>query len=406
MTADHKKTTDDLAVFGGAPLFKDHKHVGQINLPDWEHFKKEFQGIFDRVFFTNHGPKVNELEDRLADFLKVKHIVCMTNGTISLMMAARCLGLQGEVIVPAFTFIATVQTLVWAGLKPVFCDVDPATHNISPQKAAQLINSNTCAILGVHLWGRPCDTRQLETLASENKLALFFDAAHAFGCSHRGIMVGNHGDVEVFSMHATKVLNAAEGGFAATNDDLMADKLRTMRNFHANESYTPVPVRINGKMSEAQAVMGLLSLEDFPANRERNKALYYAYSSNLSGIEGISLPASFDENEQNNYQYLVVDVEPETFGLNRDEVVRILETENVLARRYFMPGVHRTLPFSKQYAECIDKLPATDFLCGRLMQLPVGQSVSIEDVARLCEFLRFCEKNASKIHNRISGVNS
>jgi dTDP-4-amino-4,6-dideoxygalactose transaminase len=396
-----KHFLNDLALFGGKPLFDDLLHVGQLNFPKWQRFKDEMQGIFDRRFFTNNGPKVRELETKLAERLGIGHAICMTNGTIALMVAAKALGLTGEVIVPAFTFIATAQSLIWSGLDPVFCDVDPDTHNISAQLAEPLITDQTSAILGVHLWGRPCDISGLTSLTEKNGMRLFYDAAHAVGCSHKNHMIGNFGDIEVFSMHATKVLNASEGGFVTTNDDRLADIIRTIRNFHSTETFVKTPLRINAKMSEAQAVMGLLSLEDLPVNCEANRQRYYAFLRNLSGLPGLTL-IRFNEEESNNFQYIVVDVDKKEAGLSRNDLVRLLEGENVIARRYFTPGAHRTPPFAKRYPQYLNKLAVTDSLSERLMQLPNGQAVILEDVEKMCAFIAFCLENATAISSRLA----
>ncbi|NCC94318.1 MAG: DegT/DnrJ/EryC1/StrS aminotransferase, partial [Opitutae bacterium] len=204
------------------------------------------------------------------------------------------------------------------------------------------------------------------------------------------------GDVEVFSMHATKVLNAGEGGFASTYDPALADRMRTIRNFHASQSFANVPLRINAKMSEAQAAMGLMSLEDLPANCRRNKLLYDAYFSRLSAMAGLET-VTFDESESNNHQYLIVEVDPEAAGLSRDELVLLLKAENVLARRYFTPGVHRMPPYRDLYPQYADALPVSDALSKRLLQLPLGEGVRVEDVETVCAFLRFCLDNAGAI---------
>ncbi|WP_316896574.1 aminotransferase class I/II-fold pyridoxal phosphate-dependent enzyme [Pseudodesulfovibrio indicus] len=402
MTIRAKRRIDDLGRFGGEPFFGAPLHVGQLNFPEWDRFRTGMQGIFDRRFFTNHGPKVRELEERLADHLGVRHAVCMTNGTLALMVAARALELTGSVAVPAFTFIATVQALSWAGLDPVFCDVAPDTHNISARTVRKAMTDEVSAILGVHLWGRPCPVDELSALASERGMRLFFDAAHAVGCSLGGQMIGGFGDVEVFSMHATKVLNSAEGGFATTDDDGLADALRTVRNFHSAETFIKAPLRINAKMSEAQAVMGLLSLEDLPRNCRRNAQLHALYRELLCCLPGLDVVA-FDEGEANNHQYLIVDVDADKAGLSRDDIVLLLEGERVLARRYFTPGVHRCPPYRDNFPQYSDALPVTDRLSERLLQLPLGEGITGEDVEGICGLIRFFIENAEAIRPRLEG---
>lgn len=231
-------------------------------MPERKSFDEAFNAVFDRHYYTNHGPLVESLDHEIASYLGVKHAVCMTSGTVAIMVACKSLDIEGTVIVPSFTFCATVQALLWSGLKPIFCDVDPTTHNLDTEMVKSLIQEDTTAILGVHLWGRPCDVTKLQAIANEHNLKLIFDACHAFGVTLENKKIGNFGDLEIFSLHATKILNAAEGGCVTTNSSEIASRLRTVRNFHSSNVDAEVSLRINGKMSEAQAALGHLSLQD------------------------------------------------------------------------------------------------------------------------------------------------
>ncbi|ADK85536.1 DegT/DnrJ/EryC1/StrS aminotransferase [Desulfarculus baarsii DSM 2075] len=395
-----KTRASDLAILGGQPTFAQPLHVGQLNLPDWPRFQQAFEELFRRRWFTNHGPLVRQLEQRLAEFLDVRHVVCMTNGTLALMVALQALDLRGRVIAPAFTFPATVQALTWAGLEPLFCDVDEKRHVITADLARPLIEDGVSAILGVHLWGRPCDPEALADLAQRHGLALLFDAAHAFGCAHNGRLIGGLGRVEIFSFHATKVLNAAEGGCATTDDDEMAARLRTVRNFHNQETFARVGARINAKMSEAQAAMALLSLEDYPRNAQANQRALDAYAHGLAGLPGLEL---LDPNlpQAHNRQFVVLDVDAQQAGLSRDELTAALEAENVLARRYFMPGIHRSPPYNRLYPHFVEGLPVTDRLSARLMQLPSGQAVAEHDIATVCALTRTILEHAPQVSRRL-----
>ena len=364
----------------GSPL-----HVGQINLPPKEDFIRQFEGIFERKYFTNHGPLVRELDSKLAEYFDVKHAVCVTNGTVALMTALSSLGLTGEVIVPAFTFPATVQSITWAGLTPVFCDVDPDTHMINADLVRDKITSETSAILPVHLWGRACDPDGLLELAKEQGLKLVFDAAHAVGCTHQGKKIGCFGDMECFSFHATKVLNAAEGGCITTNDDTVADMFRTARNFHVSETYTKVALRINGKMTEAQAAIGLLNLERLAEYIECNRERYQIYKQRIAEIPGIEL-LEYSGDEDSNFQYVVLTVNDDA-EISRDFLLDKLVENNVLARKYFSPGIQHMPPYCDLYPEYRDNLPVTDILSTRLLQLPTGQAVSLDDVNIVCDLI-------------------
>ena len=394
-----KRRIENLALAGGAPLFAEPLHVGQINLPPQDKFVKAMQGIFQREFYTNHGPLVRKLDRKLADFLGARHAVCMTNGTIALMLAAKALDLSGEVILPSFTFVATAQAMTWAGLTPVFCDVAPDTHNLDPQRVEALINERTSAILGVHLWGRACEVEALQSLADRHSIKLFFDASHAFACSHDGKMIGNCGQLEVFSLHATKICNTLEGGFVATNNDALADRLRTVRSFHSSQTLTKAPMRINGKMSEAQAAMGLLNLDEMPGYLKNNKIRYEAYREGVADIPGLRI-IPYSGQEKNNFQFIVIQVDAGKAGLARDQFVRILEAENVLARRYFTPGIHHMPPYSEQYPQYADALPVTDRLCEELLQLPSGQNISLSQIALVCDLIRFAQNNAGDLNSK------
>lgn len=363
----------------GAPL-----HVGQLNMPAADAFREAFAGIFERRFYANHGPLERRLDEALAERLGVRHAIGVVNATVALMMVLRALDRTGEVLVPAFTFPATVQAAVWAGLTPVFCDVDPETHTLSAAGVEPRIVPHTAAILGVHVWGRGCDPVALEALARRRGIGLLFDAAHAIGCTAGGRLVGGFGDAEVFSFHATKILNGAEGGCITTNDDGLAARLRTMRSFHDGPGRLPGLPRLNAKLSEAQAAMTLLGLGELDALMERNRQRYDLYRRRLDGVPGVRF-LDHAAGERSNCQYVVVAIDADAAGLSRDGLLEALQAEGVLARRYFFPGLHRTPPFGDGTAA---GLPVTDHLCRTLMQLPSGQAVGDDDVGRVCAIIR------------------
>jgi dTDP-4-amino-4,6-dideoxygalactose transaminase len=217
-----KVRLEDLAMFGGTAAFAEALHVGRPNIGNRERLLVRINGILDSKRLTNNGPYVQELEQRISAILGVEHCIAVCNATIALEITAKAAGLSGEVIIPSFTFVATAHALRWQGITPVFCDVGQQTHNIDPYHVERLITPRTTGIVGVHLWGRPCDATALKEIAHGNNLSLVFDAAHAFGCSHEGNMIGNYGDAEVFSFHATKFVNAFEGGVIVTNNGAVA----------------------------------------------------------------------------------------------------------------------------------------------------------------------------------------
>src|ERR1035441_9571296 len=248
-------------------------HVGRPNQGNRQRLIERINDMLDRNWLTNNGPFVQEFEKRVAEFVGVKHCIAMCNATVALEIATRALGLKGEVIVPAFTFIATAHSLQWQEITPVFCDIDPRTHNLDPARVEELITPKTTGIIGVHLWGRPCDVEALTEIAQRRNLTLMFDAAHAFGCSYGGKMIGGFGLAEVFSFHATKFCQTFEGGAIVTDNDELATKIRLMKNFGFGGYDNVIYIGTNGKMTEICAAMGLTnleSLEDFVAANRRN----------------------------------------------------------------------------------------------------------------------------------------
>jgi dTDP-4-amino-4,6-dideoxygalactose transaminase len=399
MTA--KRSIHDLALFGGTPLFENKLHVGKPNIGSRSDFLREVNAIFERGWLTNDGPVVQAFESRLAEYLGVRHCIAICNATNALQIATRALDLKGEVIVPAFTFIATAHALAWQKITPVFCDVDPLTHTLDPARVEELITVRTSAILPVHLWGRPCQIERLTALAERHDLKLLFDAAHAVGCTHRGKMLGNFGHAEVFSFHATKFFNTLEGGAVATNDDLLAEKIRRMRNFGFGDSGSVMHIGTNGKMNEVQAAMGLTNFDSLDRFLETNRRNYHAYRDGLTGTPGVRL-LSYDEAEQCNYQYVIVEWDEVASGLTRDQVIELLWAENVLARSYFFPGCHRLEPYCNAPGHCRTPLPVTNRLCTETMALPTGTQVGPEQIARICETLQFIGAAAGNIARRIT----
>lgn len=385
----------DLAILGGAPAFARTLPVGQMYFPAFEDYEAKFRDIFARQYYTNHGPLAQEFERRLEAFFGVRHVICVTNATIGLIMAAEALGLAGKVVTPSFTFIATAQALEWANLRPVFCDVDPTSHHVTPALIEPHLDDSVSAILAVNLWGGSCDQSALKALAAERNLQLFYDSAHAFGCSWNNIPIGRFGAVEVFSFHATKVLSSAEGGCLTTDDDELAKRLRNIRSSYGAGPPVSVVKTSNGRMSEAQAAIGLMSLDNFSDIVSRNEALFDLYRTGLADVAGLRLLEPVNVS-RSNFQYVVVEVDDAEFGLSRDLLLKALRAENVAARRYFFPGAHRCIPWVDRSPEG-GALPNTDRLCASLVQLPIGALAADGDVEKLCDLLRVIKARARDI---------
>lgn len=362
---------------------------------------ERMNAILDRRWVTNDGPYVQEFERRIADTLGVKHAIGVCNGTVALEIAVRAAELTGEVIVPSYTFVATAHALRWQGITPVFCDVDAATGIINPGLVERLLTPRTTGLIGVHLWGRPCPVDQLSEIAARHHLTLMFDAAHAFGCSCNGRLIGGFGLAEVFSFHATKFLQSFEGGAVTTNDDQFARKIRLMRNFGFAGYDNVICLGINGKMSEVCAAMGLTSLESLPERAAINKRNHRAYRKQLAGLKGISV-IEYDETEQCNFHYVVVSVEEAVAGLERDDLLRVLHGENVLARRYFYPGVHRMEPYKSDFPNAGVSLKETERIAGRVLVLPTGTSVGENDINEICSVIRVAVEHAGRVRERVA----
>lgn len=382
-----KRQISDLAIYGGPQAFAEALLIGRPNMGDMKRLRARIDQVFQRRWLSNDGPNVREFEAQIASFIGVKHCLAVCNATVGLEIAIRALGLSGEVVVPSMTFVATAHALRWLGIRPVFCDVDPNTHNLAPKQVEAAITPATTGILAVHLWGRPCPVDDLADIAHRHHLRLLFDAAHAFACSYQGEMIGNFGDAEVFSFHATKFCNSLEGGAIVTNDDEVARRVRLMRNFGFVDVDQGKSIGTNGKMNEISAAVGLTSLESVAEFVHTNHRNYLLYQRELADIPGISL-IHYDETACNNYQYIVLDVDEAITAVSRDQIVQILAAENVVTRRYFYPGCHRLEPYLTEDPNAGIGLPETERLGRRLMCLPTGTAVTPTAISQICAIIR------------------
>jgi len=376
----------DLAINGAVPAFERPLHVGRPNIGNRKDFLNYVGEIFDRGWLTNNGPMVQAFEQRVADFHSVKHCVAMCNGTVALEIAIRALGMEGEVIIPSYTFIATAHALHWQAITPVFADIDPTTHTLDPEAVRRMITPRTTGIIGVHLWGRGAPVEALQAIADEHKLKLMFDAAPAFGCSYKNVMMGNFGACEVLSFHATKFFNTFEGGAILTNDDELAETMRLMRNFGFSGFDNVIHPGTNGKMTEIAAAMGLVNLDTLSDVIEANQRNYQTYCEGLSNLPGISL-LSYDASERQNFQYVVMEVGKEC-PVTRDHIIRALHAENILARRYFWPGCHRMKPYRDLYPHAGLLLPNSQQVADRVIVLPTGTALDENMVLTVTSVIR------------------
>jgi dTDP-4-amino-4,6-dideoxygalactose transaminase len=366
---------------------KEALHVGRPNIGDREALLARVNDLLDRRWLTNAGPYVLELETRLAAYLGVQHVVAVCNATIALEIAIKALELRGEVIVPSFTFVASAHALQWQEITPVFCDIDPATHMLDADQVEMRITPRTSGIMGVHLWGNTCDVEALQRVADRHRLTLLLDAAHAFGCSRGGVMVGNFGAAEVFSFHATKFFNTFEGGAIATNDAALAQKMRLMTNFGFAGYDNVVSIGTNGKMSEVSAAMGLTNLDSVDRFIDVNRRNDQRYRAGLADVPAIRV-LEHDDGERTNYQYVVVEIDNERSATSRDEIMNGLWAHEIYARRYFYPGCHRMEPYRSLAPYSGMLLPRTEDLVQRTLVLPTGTAVGDDDIDFICRYLR------------------
>ncbi|MFE7130455.1 DegT/DnrJ/EryC1/StrS family aminotransferase [Streptomyces sp. NPDC057638] len=379
------------------PVFHEPLHVGRPNIGDREKLREKIDAALDRRWLSM-GPLVRELEEKVAELAGTAHCVATCNATIALQIAARAAGVRpgAEVIVPAFTWVATPHALDWIGLTPVFCDVDEETANIDPRHAEKLISPRTGAILGVHAFGRPCAIEELTELADRHGLPLLFDAAHGIGSTYRGRPIGSFGDAEVFSFHATKFINSFEGGALVTNDPEIARRARAMRNFGIDEGRDIVSSGTNAKMGEGSAAMGLVSLELIDTLIEHNAHNQRCYEQGLAGVPGVSVRQQ-EPGERANHQYLVIEVDQERAGLHADDLFAVLERHNVLARRYFHPGCHELAPYrDRPDLHAPLPLPHSEALAERVLALPTGEAVGADEIDGVCRIIRWAVENGGR----------
>lgn len=305
-------------------------------LPPLEEFIPYLKDIWDRKWLTNNGHYHQELEKAMCEYLKVPYISLFTNGTLPLMCALQALRITGEVITTPYSFVATTHALWWNGIKPVFVDIDLATGNLDPDKIEVAITPRTTAIMPVHVYGKPCNTRRIQKIADKYGLKVIYDAAHAFGVEVNGESILNAGDMSTLSFHATKVYNTVEGGALIMHDEATKKRVDFLKNFGFAGETTVVAPGINGKMDEVRAAYGLLSLKYVDAAIEARHQVAIRYREALRDVPGITF---FDDmpGVKHNYSYFPIFVDAEKYGMTRDELYFKMKDHGVLGRRYFYP---------------------------------------------------------------------
>ena len=381
----------ELALVTGIPAFTTTLKTGSPNVLQPDRTAALIAAAMRDNRLTNDGPLVQELESRFAAFQGVKHAVAVANDTLGLQLAAWALGMRGDILMPSFTFIGTAHALAWIGLRPVFCEVSRDTHTLDPQRVVDAMTSATGGILGVHIWGQPCDIESLQRIAKTRGVPLLFDSAHACGSSYRSVRVGGFGDAEVFSLHATKSINGLEGGVVTTNNEDLAERVRLLRNFGFVGEDAVSGIGINAKMNEFSAAMALANLECYDRLFAHDREIHEAYRHGLAGLDGIALQECRPDSRRCDH-YAVVSVS-ETAAIGCEALRRVLAAENVIARRYFFPGCHRLPPYNREHRS----LPITDRLCRTVLQLPTGLQLTPEDAAKIAAIVAHACEHADEV---------
>ena len=351
-------------------------------LPDLDEFNKMLKEIWASKWITNNGTFHKQLERELAAYLKVPYISLFTNGTLPLITALQALRITGEVITTPYSFVATTHSLWWNGIKPVFVDIDPATGNIDPDRIEAAITPKTTAIMPVHVYGKPCDTKRIKEIADTYGLKVIYDAAHAFGVEVDGESVLNAGDLSTLSFHATKVYNTVEGGALVMHDAETKKRIDYLKNFGFANEVTVVGPGINSKMDEVRSAYGLLNLRQVDAAIEARHQVAIKYREALRPVEGITF---FDDmpGVKHNYSYFPIFVDAEKYGMTRDELYFKMKERNVLGRRYFYPLISEFSTYRGLESAKPENLPNAHRMAETVTCLPMHHALSDEDIERV-----------------------
>ncbi len=364
-------------------------------MPSLEDYVKKLEIIWQTHWLTNNGPFHTEFEQKLADYLGIKHLNLFVNGTIALLVALQTLEIcEGEVITTPFTFPATIHVLWWNRLTPVFCDIEEKTFNVDPKRIESLITPQTKAILPVHVYGNPCDVVAIQNIADKYGLKVIYDAAHAFGVKLRGKSVLNYGDISALSFHATKLFNTIEGGALICQNEKLKEKIRFLKNFGIADEETVIGPGINGKMNEFQAAFGLLGIEQVEQEIQQRKHLTELYRQGLKGIPGIRCQDDL-RGVTHNYGYFPILVDENRYGISRDQMADLLKRCNIFPRKYFYPlcnsfPCYRDLPSAD-----VSRLPIANKIAKRVLCLPIYGEMDVFVVEKICEIITFITRQSS-----------
>ena len=351
-------------------------NVTKTYLPNKEKYKKYIDEIYDNGWITNNGPMVRLLEKRLADYLGVRNIVLVSNGTVALEVAYRILGIQGDVITTPFSFVATTSSLITNRLNPIFADIDAQKLNIDPRNIEKIITPNTSAIVPVHVFANACEVEKIDTLAKKHNLKVVYDAAHAFGVQYKGESLLNYGDISTLSFHATKIFHSIEGGALIINDDSLVEKARYLINFGIKNTEEIPELGTNAKMNEFEAAMGLCVLDDMQELNGKRQIVYEFYKKELEGF------VKFQEQNKDstqNHSYFPIILESEK---QLKKIEKALNLKDIFPRRYFYPSLD-TLDYIQPTQFCeVSRGIASKILC-----LPMYADLQVNQQRNIIETL-------------------
>ena len=356
-------------------------------LPDLKEFTPYLEEIWRNKWLTNQGPFHEKLEKELCDYLGVKYLNLFSNATLALIVALEALRISGEVITTPYSFVATTHSLWWNNIKPVFVDIEPKSFNIDPNRIEAAITPATTAIMPVHVYGNPCNVKEIERIADTYGLRVIYDAAHAFGVKKDGVSVLDYGDLSILSFHATKVYSTVEGGVIVCHDAKMKRRIDFLKNFGFSDEITVVAPGINAKMNELQAAFGLLSLKIVDDAIAKRKHMTEVYRKGLAGVAGISILPEIP-GIQHNYGYFPILVDEREYGMKRDELYEIMRQHNIFGRRYFYPlisdfSTYRGLPSAQP-----ENLPVAVKVASQVICLPMHHELVEERVNEIIELIK------------------
>ena len=353
-------------------------------LPDFNEFHKFLKEIWDSKWITNNGQFHEELEKALCAYLGVEYLSLFTNGTLPLIMALQAMHITGEVITTPYSFVATTHALWWNGIKPVFVDIDPSNCGIDPDKIEAAITSRTTAIMPVHCYGKPCDTKRIQAIADKYGLKVIYDAAHCFGVKVDGESILNEGNMATLSFHATKVFNTAEGGALIVHDAETKKRVDYLKNFGFVDETEVVAPGINSKMDEIRAALGLLNLRQVDEAIEKRHQVAIRYREALRDVDGIRF---FDDmpGVKHNYSYFPIFVDAEEYGMTRDELYFKMQEHGVFGRRYFYPLISSFSTYRGLESAKPENLPNATRVANEVICLPMHHGLSGDDVSRVLE---------------------